>query len=106
MDLPDPLFVYVRWCSDLLVLENKPQRIIGVVSRSGREGHVTQKEALARASKAMQAAVTSDVANALSSYIYGDVEGVGPAIKNCLPSIDFKFQISNLIWKGQVLILD
>ena len=74
VDLPDPIFVYVRWCADLLVLETTPQRIIGVVSRSGREGHITQTEAFARASKAMQAAVTSDVTDALSDLIYGEVE--------------------------------
>jgi len=85
LDLPDPLFVYVRWCSDLLVLEDKPQRIIGVVSRSGREGHVTQKEAFARASKAMQAAVTSDVSKALSNFIYGDVEDLAPPSKTACP---------------------
>ena len=77
--------MYVRWCSDLLVLEDTPQRIIGVVSRSGREGHVTQKEAIARASKAMQAAVTLDVANALSSYIYGDVEELAPPSTTACP---------------------
>lgn len=84
-DLPDPLFIYVRWCSDLLVLEDKPQRIIGVVSRSGREGHITQKEAFVRASKAMQAAVTSDVANALSDFIYGEVEELKPPSKSACP---------------------
>ena len=84
-DLPDPRFVYVRWCADLLVIEDKPQRIIGVVSRSGREGHLTQGEAFARASKAMQAAVVSDVTKALSVFIYGEVEDLPPPSKTSCP---------------------
>lgn len=85
VDLPDPRFVYVRWCADLLVIEDKPQRIIGVVSQSGREGHITQGEAFARASKAMQAAVISEVTNALSDFIYGEVEELAPPSKPVCP---------------------
>ena len=85
MDLPDPLFVYVRWCSDIQVSEEAKHRIIGMVSRSGREGHITLDEANARASKAMQAAVTSDVAQALSLFIYGDVEELSAPSKTACP---------------------
>ena len=85
VDLPDPLFVYVRWCSDLQVIEQAKQRIIGIVSRSGREGHITLEEANARASKVMQAAVTSDVAQTLSVFIYGDVEELSPPSKTACP---------------------
>ena len=85
MDLPDPLFVYVRWCSDLQVIEQAKQRIVGVVSRSGREGHITLDEAKARASKAMQAAVTSDIARTLSVFIYGDAEELSPPSKTACP---------------------
>ena len=84
-DLPDPQFVYVRWCADLLVLEDKRQRVIGVVSQSGREGHITKGEAMVRASKAMQAAVVSDVTNALSNYIYGEVEELAPPTSTACP---------------------
>lgn len=85
LDLPDPRFVYVRWCADLLVLEDKLQRIIGVVSRSGREGHITKAEAFVRASKAMQAAVISDVTEALSDFIYGEVEELAPPSSTACP---------------------
>ena len=85
VDLPDPRFVYVRWCADLLVVEDKPQRIIGVVSQSGREGHITQGEAYVRASKAMQAAVVSDVTQALSDFIYGQVEELAPPTSTACP---------------------
>ena len=72
IDLPDPLFRYVRWCSDLQVVEQGSLRLIGIVSRSGREGHITPEEARVRASKAMQAAVSSEVAESLAAYIYGE----------------------------------
>ena len=85
MDLPDPLFVYVRWCSDIQVIEPAKHRIIGIVSRSGREGHITLDEANARASKVMQAAVTSDVSQALSLFIYGDVEELSAPSKTACP---------------------
>ena len=85
LDLPDPRFVYVRWCADLLLLENTPQRIIGVVSRSGREGHITKGEAFVRASKAMQAAVISDVTDALTDFIYGEVEELPPPTSTACP---------------------
>ncbi|MDX1410589.1 MAG: LPP20 family lipoprotein [Nitrospirales bacterium] len=85
LDLPDPRFVYVRWCADLLVLEDKPQRIIGVVSQSGREGHITKGEAMVRAGKAMQAAVVTDVTNALSNFIYGEVDELAPPTSTACP---------------------
>ena len=85
LDVPDPRFVYVRWCADLLVLEDKPQRIIGVVSRSGREGHITKGEAFVRASKAMQTAVISDVTAVLSDFIYGEIEGLAPPSSTACP---------------------
>ena len=85
MDLPDPLFVYVRWCSDIQVIEQAKHRIVGIVSRSGREGHITLDEANARASKVMQAAVTSDVAQALSLFIYGDVEELSAPSRTACP---------------------
>ena len=85
LDLPDPRFLYVRWCADLLVVENQPQRIIGIISRSGREGHITQREAFARASKAMQSAVISEITKSLSDFIYGEVEELAPPTFTACP---------------------
>ena len=38
IDVPDPLFQYVRWCSDFQIVDRVTQRVVGVVSRSGRRG--------------------------------------------------------------------
>ncbi|GJL55238.1 MAG: hypothetical protein NPIRA02_23700 [Nitrospirales bacterium] len=85
--LNDPLFTYVRWCSDLQVIESREQRVIGAVSRSGREGHITQHEARVRATQAMQKAVSMEIAQLLARFIY-DKEAKALASSpssSCLP---------------------
>lgn len=74
IDVPDPLFQYVRWCSDFQIVDRVTQRVVGIVSRSGREGHVTQKEALARASRTMQQVLNSELTGTLAAYVYGESE--------------------------------
>ncbi|MGB0910384.1 MAG: LPP20 family lipoprotein [Nitrospirales bacterium] len=81
----DPLFKYVRWCSDLQILEPDSQRIIGVISRSGKEGHITQQEARVRAIHAMQGAVSSEISQSLARYIYDDGQMSLSSSASCLP---------------------
>jgi hypothetical protein len=71
--VPDPRFKYARWCSDFVIVEGATKRVIGAVSRGGREGHLTEAEALAKAGRVMQQEVTSDLAKTLAAYVYGDV---------------------------------
>ncbi len=71
-DVPDPMFTYVRWCSDFVVLEVGSERVVGAVSRQGREGHLTSQEAMTRAIRVMQQELTADLAKTLAGYIYGD----------------------------------
>ena len=72
VDVPDPRFRYVRWCSDFVILEPGTQHVIGAVSRGGREGHLTQGEATAKAIRVMQQEVSSELARTLAGYVYGD----------------------------------
>ena len=72
LKVPDPRFKYARWCSDFVIVESATQRVVGAVSRGGREGHVTETEALARAGRVMQQEVVSDLAKTLAGYVYGD----------------------------------
>ena len=72
LKVPDPRFTYVRWCSDFLIVEIATQRVVGAVSRGGREGHVTEDQAAARAGRVMQQEVASDLAKTLASYVYGE----------------------------------
>jgi hypothetical protein len=74
VDVPDPQFRYVRWCSDFSVLDGDGGRVLGAVSRSGREGHLTVREATAKAVRVMQQEVASDLARTLAGYVYGETE--------------------------------
>ncbi|GJL66320.1 MAG: hypothetical protein NPIRA05_12910 [Nitrospirales bacterium] len=83
----DPLFKYVRWCSNLRVIESQGQRVIGAVSRSGREGHITQHEARVRATQAMQKVVRTKMAQLLAKFIYDDQPTAltSSSSSSCLP---------------------
>jgi len=61
MDVPDPLFRYVRWCGDVQIQEVDSKRLLGVISRTGREGHITEQEARVRASHTMQKVISKEV---------------------------------------------
>ena len=74
VSVPDPRFRYVRWCSDFAILEPGTQRVVGAVSRGGREGHLTQSEAAAKAVRVMQQEVSSELARTLAGYVYGDTD--------------------------------
>jgi hypothetical protein len=74
MDVPDKQFRYVRWCSDVLIVEPASDRILGAVSKSGREGHLTAGEARAKAARVMQQEISADLAKALAGYVYGEVD--------------------------------
>ena len=70
VDLPDPLFRYVRWCGDVQIRETESGRLVGVISRSGREGHITENEARIRASKVMQDVIAKEVAHLLTQSVF------------------------------------
>ena len=80
----DPLFKYVRWCSDFQFIESSGHRVIGAVSRSGREGHITKKEARMRATHAMQEVVSTEISNTLARYLYDDEAMDPPVSSSCL----------------------
>jgi hypothetical protein len=73
-DLPDPQFRYTRWCSDFVILDLRGQQLIGAISRGGREGHVTQAEATAKALRMLKQEVGSNLAHTLAQYVYGETE--------------------------------
>lgn len=72
--VPDPRFRYVRWCSDFVILDAGTQRVVGAVSRSGKEGHLSEGEASAKAVRVMQQELTSELATTLAGYVYGDTD--------------------------------
>jgi len=74
IDVRDPQFMYVRWCGDFEVVEVKGQRLVGAIAKGGREGHLSEREATAKAVRVMQQELSSDVAKAIAGHIYGDSE--------------------------------
>jgi hypothetical protein len=74
IDVRDPLFKFVRWCSDFEVVDLTSQRVIGALSRGGREGHLTEREATAKVVRVMQQELSAGVAKAIAAHVYGESE--------------------------------
>lgn len=72
IDVRDPHFKYVRWCSDFEVIDLASQRVIGVLSQGGKEGHLTEREATAKVVRVMQQEFSSHVASAIAAHVYGE----------------------------------
>lgn len=68
----DPNFKYVRWCSDFEVVEPGTRRVVGAMAHGGREGHLTEREATAKTLRVMQQELSSDVARAIAAHIFGE----------------------------------
>jgi hypothetical protein len=73
IDVRDPHFKYVRWCSDFEVVEPGTRRVVGATAHGGREGHLTEREATAKTLRVMQQALSSDVAKAIAAHIFGEI---------------------------------
>jgi hypothetical protein len=72
IEVRDPQFKYVRWCSDLEVIDVSSQRVVGAISRNGKEGHLTDREATAKAVRVMQQEFSSEIAKGIAAHIFGE----------------------------------
>jgi hypothetical protein len=79
IQIQDPYFKYVRWCSDFEVAEAATQRVLGAVSRGGKEGHLTHREAEAKTLRVMQRELSSEVATMIAAHIFGEASLPMPA---------------------------
>jgi hypothetical protein len=77
IDVQDPAFRYVRWCSDFLIVEAETGRVLGALSKGDRVGHVSTKEATAKALRLMQQDLSAQLTRRLTDYMYGDLEPSG-----------------------------
>jgi len=66
---------FVRWTARFDVLDRSTDQIIGSIGRGGREGHVTDQEARARALRAAQKAVSEDAGRTLAAFLFGTDTG-------------------------------
>ena len=74
IDVRDPQFKFVRWCSDFEVVDVTSQRVVGALSKGGKEGHLSEREAIAKAVRVMQQAFSTDVAKTLAGHVFGELE--------------------------------
>jgi len=74
IDVRDPLFKFVRWCSDFEVVDLTSQRVIGALSKGGKEGHLSEREATARVVRVMQKEFSAEVAKAIAAHVFGEAE--------------------------------
>lgn len=81
IDVRDPQFKYVRWCSDFEVTDLSTQRVVGALSKGGKEGHLTEREATAKVIRVMQQDMSSEVAKAIAAHVYGETELPAQAIR-------------------------
>lgn len=81
IDVRDPQFTYVRWCSDFEVVDVAGQQIVGAISKGGKEGHLSEREATAKVIRVMQQDLSGDVAKAIAAHIYGESELPAEAIR-------------------------
>ncbi len=81
VDIRDPQFTYVRWCSDFEVVDLAGQQIIGAISKGGKEGHLSEREATAKVIRVMQQDLSADVAKAIAAHVYGESELPAEAIR-------------------------
>jgi hypothetical protein len=79
IDVRDPQFKYVRWCSDFEVIEVDRQRVVGAVARGGKEGHLNDREATAKAVRVMQHELSSELAKAIVAHIFGEAALASPS---------------------------
>ena len=74
VDVRDPQFKYVRWCSDFEVVDLVSERVIGALSKGGKEGHLSVREATAKVVRVMQQEFSADVAKAIAAHVFGETE--------------------------------
>ena len=74
IDVRDPQFKFVRWCSDFEVVDLTSQRVVGALSKGGKEGHLSDREATAKVVRVMQREFSADVAKAIAAHVYGESE--------------------------------
>lgn len=75
----DPHFKYVRWCSDFDIVDAATQHVLGAVSRGGKEGHLTEREAMAKTLRVIQGELSSEVATMIAAHMFGEAALPMPA---------------------------
>ena len=81
IDVKAPYFKYVRWCSEFEIIDRAGQRVVGAISRGGKEGHLSDREATAKVVRIMQQDMMSEVAKAIAAHVFGEIELPAEAVR-------------------------
>jgi hypothetical protein len=57
-----------------VIEEVATHRVVGALSKGGKEGHVTEREAAAKAVRVMQQEFASDLARSVAAHVYGEMD--------------------------------
>lgn len=74
--IQNPEFKFVRWTADFKMIDKSTGKVIGSINDSGKEGHLTIKEAKERASRKLQEELTDEISRRLTRFIYGKDEAI------------------------------
>jgi hypothetical protein len=74
IDVRDPQFKFVRWCSDFEVVDLTSQRVVGALSKGGKEGHLSDREATAKVVRVMRQEFLTEVAKTIAAHVYGEAD--------------------------------
>jgi hypothetical protein len=61
------------------VVDAATRRVLGAVSRGGKEGHLTEREAMAKTLRVIQRELSSEVATMIAAHIFGEAALPMPA---------------------------
>ncbi|GKS58822.1 hypothetical protein YTPLAS18_23490 [Nitrospira sp.] len=85
IDVRDPQFRFVRWCSDFVLVESATQRVVGAFARGDKVGHLSVPEATGKALRSIQLEFASEVSKNVAAYVYGDVEATSEPVSGACP---------------------
>ncbi|MEK6689951.1 MAG: LPP20 family lipoprotein [Nitrospirota bacterium] len=69
--IENPEFKFVRWTANFKLIDKSTRKVIGSINNSGKEGHLTIKDAEERALNRMKEDIANEVSKKLTDFIYG-----------------------------------
>lgn len=73
VNVQNPRFKFIRWTANFKLIDKNTNRVIGSITESDREGHLTIKEAEDKALKALQDEIVKEISKKLSEFVYGAI---------------------------------
>lgn len=72
MPVEMPQAKFVKWNSSFTLKDTSTEQIIGSINRKGREGHISESQAMAKAVSAAQSELSKEISKSIAKYIFGE----------------------------------